>query len=179
MQPAAYSCILRPFCRSAEELHATAVPVEYQVETLFINFPVSTAKKGCRQGPGSGNLLKTQVKATISQQQGWHRNHIKITQWKPIYYVFTPCLFWDRIWIRPRIRGRLVEDFPNKSKSWRSYFKSYRGGDISALWIVTTIAALDGWCNKCTGLHRSCTFFFVICSNIQLYSCTTSTKFST
>jgi hypothetical protein len=45
--------ILRPFGRSAQELY---IPVEYQVEALFINFSVSTAKKGCRQGPGSGNF---------------------------------------------------------------------------------------------------------------------------
>ena len=30
--------------------------------------------------------------------------------------MFTPCLFWDRIWIRLRIRGRLVEEFFEKNK---------------------------------------------------------------
>ena len=55
------SLILRPFGRSAQEL-----PVEYQVEPLFINFSVSTAKKVYRQGPGSGNLGGSLVKATIS-----------------------------------------------------------------------------------------------------------------
>ena len=71
MQPAA---ILRPFGRSGQEL-----PVEYQVEALFINFSVSTAKKGCRQGPGSGNLGESLVKAAISQQQYRYQNHTKIT----------------------------------------------------------------------------------------------------
>ncbi len=66
--------ILRPFGRSAQEL-----PVEYQVETLFINFSVSTAKKGCRQGPGSGNLGESLVKATISRRQYQYQNHTKIT----------------------------------------------------------------------------------------------------
>jgi hypothetical protein len=41
--------ILRPFGRSGQEL-----PVEYQVEPLFINFSVFTAKKGCRQGQDLG-----------------------------------------------------------------------------------------------------------------------------
>ena len=43
--------ILRPFGRSGQEL-----PVEYQVEPHFINFSVSTVKKGYREGAGSGNL---------------------------------------------------------------------------------------------------------------------------
>jgi hypothetical protein len=49
--------------------------------------------------------------------------------------VLTPCLFWDRIWIRLRIWGRLVKEFCKKSKNGRSY----RGETISSLWIVTTI----------------------------------------
>ena len=40
--------ILRPFARSAQKLR-----VEYQVEPLFINFSLSTPKKGYRQKPGS------------------------------------------------------------------------------------------------------------------------------
>jgi hypothetical protein len=43
--------ILRPFGRSAQELS-----VEYQVQPLFINFSSSTAEKGYRKKPGSGNL---------------------------------------------------------------------------------------------------------------------------
>jgi hypothetical protein len=66
--------ILCPVGRSGEKL-----PVEYQVEPLFINFSVSTAKKGYRQGPGSGNLGESLVKATISQRQYWYQNHRKIT----------------------------------------------------------------------------------------------------
>jgi hypothetical protein len=56
--------ILRPFGRSVQELLA-----EYQVETIFINFSVSKAKKGGRLGPGSGNSWKSHFKATISQQK--------------------------------------------------------------------------------------------------------------
>ena len=55
--------ILRPFGRSGQEL-----PVEYQVEPHFINFSASTAKKGYRQGPGSGNLEESLLKAMISQR---------------------------------------------------------------------------------------------------------------
>ena len=66
--------ILRPFGRSSQEL-----PAEYQVEARFINFSESTAKKCCRQGPGSGNLWESLVKATISHQQYWHQKHTKIT----------------------------------------------------------------------------------------------------
>ena len=70
--------ILRPFGRSAQEL---PVLVEYQVETLFTNFSVSTAKKGCRQGLGSGNLRESPVKATISQRRYRYQSHstMKIT----------------------------------------------------------------------------------------------------
>jgi hypothetical protein len=39
---------------------------------------VSTAKKGYRQGPGSGNLEEFLVKATY-----WYQNRRKITQKKP------------------------------------------------------------------------------------------------
>jgi hypothetical protein len=53
--------------------------------------------------------------------------------------VFTPCVFWDQIWIRLRIWGRLVKELSKQSKNWRSYI----GGKISALWIVTTI---PGYC---------------------------------
>ena len=91
MQPAAYFAPI--FGRSAQELlnlvRVVVVPVEYhskgeyQVEALFINFSVSTArstsKKGCRQGPGSGNLRESRLKATISQQQYWYQNLMKIT----------------------------------------------------------------------------------------------------
>jgi hypothetical protein len=66
--------IVRPFGRSGQKLR-----VEYQVEPLFINFSVSTAKKGYRQKPGSGNLGESLVKATISQWQYWYQNHRKIT----------------------------------------------------------------------------------------------------
>ena len=66
--------ILRPFGRSGQEL-----PAEYQVEARFINYSVSTAKKGCRQGPGSGNLRASPSKATISQQQHQYQNHINLT----------------------------------------------------------------------------------------------------
>ena len=62
MQPAAYFARIRQIC-------SRATCIEYQVEALFINFSLSTAKNGCRQGPGSGNLGESLVKATISQQQ--------------------------------------------------------------------------------------------------------------
>ena len=54
---------------------------------------------------------------------------------KTTFDVFTPYLFWDQIWIRLRIRGRLVKEFFKKNKNWRSY----RGEKFSALWIVTAI----------------------------------------
>jgi hypothetical protein len=66
--------ILRPFGRSGQELS-----VEYQVEPLFINFSLSTAKKGYRKKPGSGNLEESLFKATISQPQYQYQNHTKIT----------------------------------------------------------------------------------------------------
>jgi hypothetical protein len=71
MQPAAY--FAPTFGRSGQE-----PPVEYQVEPLFINFSVSTAKKGCRQGPGSGNLGESLAKATITQRKYHYENHTKI-----------------------------------------------------------------------------------------------------
>ena len=66
--------LLRPLGRSGQELH-----VEYQIEARFINFSVSTAKKGYRPGPGSGNLGGSLVKAMISQRQYQYQNHTKIT----------------------------------------------------------------------------------------------------
>jgi hypothetical protein len=68
--------ILRLFGRSGPEL-----PVEYQVEPFFINFPMSTAKKGCRQGPASRNSTYTGIPSqrTISQRQYQNQNHRKIT----------------------------------------------------------------------------------------------------
>jgi hypothetical protein len=77
MQPAAY---FAPFGRSGQEL-----PVEYQVVPYFINFSVSTAKKGYRQGPGSWNLGESLIKATISQRQYQYQNHMKITQKKSTF----------------------------------------------------------------------------------------------
>jgi hypothetical protein len=59
-----------------------------------INFRCLQLKKGCRQGPGSGNLGGSLVKATISQRQYQYQNHKKNhTVKKPTFYVFTPCLF--------------------------------------------------------------------------------------
>jgi hypothetical protein len=78
-----------------------------QVEPLFINFSLSTAKKGYRKKPGSGNLEESLFKATISQRVPIPKssaNHIEKTNFLCVY----PCLFWDRIWIRLRIRGRLL-----------------------------------------------------------------------
>ena len=77
--------ILRPFGRSGREL-----PAEYQVEARFINFSVSTAKKGYRQGPGSGNLGESLSKATISQRQYWYQNHRKITYKKTNFLCVYP-----------------------------------------------------------------------------------------
>jgi hypothetical protein len=71
MQPATYFVPIRQIW---SELH-----VEYQVEPLFIIFSVSTAKKGYKQGPGSGNLGEFLVKASISLRQHHHQNHTKIT----------------------------------------------------------------------------------------------------
>jgi hypothetical protein len=67
MQPAPYFAPIRQIWSR---------PAEYQVETLSINFSVSTAKKGCGQRPGSGNLRESQVKATISQQQYRYKIHM-------------------------------------------------------------------------------------------------------
>jgi hypothetical protein len=48
MQPAAYFAPIWQICSRA------SCRVRYQVETLFMNFSVSTAKKGCRQGKDLG-----------------------------------------------------------------------------------------------------------------------------
>jgi hypothetical protein len=110
--------ILRPVGRSAQEL-----PSDYQVEPRFMNFSVTTAKKGYRQWPGSGNFEKFLVKASISYRQ-YHRTITKImgkSHRKTNFLCAYPCLFWDWIWIRLRIRGRLVKEFSKKSPNWRSY----------------------------------------------------------
>ena len=67
--------ILPPFGRSGQEL-----PVECQVEPFPTNFSLSTAKKGCTKGPGSGNLLRWSLaKAKISQRKYQHQNYTKVT----------------------------------------------------------------------------------------------------
>ena len=55
-----------------------------------MNFSVSIAKKGYRQGPGSGNLRESLVKATISQRQYWYQNHRKITYKKTNFLCVYP-----------------------------------------------------------------------------------------
>ena len=47
-------------------------------------------KKGYRQGPGSGNLGESLVKATISQRQYWYQNHRKITYKKTNFLCVYP-----------------------------------------------------------------------------------------
>jgi hypothetical protein len=84
MQPAA----LRPFGRSGQQLS-----VEYQVEPLFIDFLLSTAKKGYRKKPGSGNLEESLFEPTISQRQYQYQNNTKITSKKNDFLCVYPCLF--------------------------------------------------------------------------------------
>ena len=45
----------------SRNMSSRAVPVEYQVEPFFINFSMSSATKGCRQGPASGNSMYTGI----------------------------------------------------------------------------------------------------------------------
>ena len=47
--------------------------------------------------------------------------YTKIEYKKSIFFIVTPCLFWDRIWIRLRIWWRLVKEFFKKIKNWRIY----------------------------------------------------------
>jgi hypothetical protein len=101
--------ILRPFGRSGQEL-----PAGYQVEARFINFSVSTAKKAVDRGQDLG------IWGNPASKQRFHSNSTgtkiirKSLRKNPTFYVFAPCLFWDRIWIRLRIRGRLVTEFCKK-----------------------------------------------------------------
>ena len=62
---------------------------KYQVEALFINFSVSTAKKGYRQGPGSGNLgeslvICTDFTPTVPVPKSYE-NHMKKTDFLCVY----------------------------------------------------------------------------------------------
>ena len=47
--------------------------------------------------------------------------YTKIEYKKSIFFIVTPCLFWDRIWIRLRIWWKLVKEFFKKIKNWRIY----------------------------------------------------------
>ena len=49
-------------------------------------------KKGYRQGPGSGSLGESLVKATISQRQYRYQNHRKITYKKTNFLCVYPLL---------------------------------------------------------------------------------------
>jgi hypothetical protein len=78
MQPAAYFAPIRQIWS-----RATYTRSDYQVEALFIIFPVSTAKKSCRYGTRiweSSGIPTRVVKARISQQQYcyWYPNYMKI-----------------------------------------------------------------------------------------------------
>ena len=142
MQPAA---ALRPFGRSGQEL-----PVEYQVEPHFINFSVSTAKKGYRQGPGSGNLEEPLQRHMWSKQ----RFHSDSTSTKIIpksnrKKTFL-CVYL--LVLRPELNSsqdsrKVSQGIFQKNQNWRSY----RGGKIYTLWIVTTI--LSGYTTRYSTVH--------------------------
>ena len=82
------------YVRSADLLKSystcTAVHVEYQVETPFINFPMSTAKKKgsvcTHMGPGSGNF---QSKQEFQSNSTGTKIIRKLQSKKPMCYVFT------------------------------------------------------------------------------------------
>ena len=77
--------ILRTFGRSGQKL-----AVEYHGWTTSDQFFGVLIKKGYRQGPGSGNLGESLVKATISQRQYWYQNHRKITYKKNQLFICLP-----------------------------------------------------------------------------------------
>jgi hypothetical protein len=91
--------ILRPFGRSGQELS-----VEYQVEPLFINFRYLQLKKAIERSQdleiSKNPYSKLRFHSDSNSTKIIRKSHRK----KPTFYVFTPCPFWDRIWIRPRIR---------------------------------------------------------------------------
>ena len=76
---------LRSFGRSGQEL-----PVEYHGWITCHQFVGVLIKKGYRQGPGSGSLGESLVKATISQRQYWYQNHRKITYKKTNFLCVYP-----------------------------------------------------------------------------------------
>ena len=78
---------MRRFERSGQEL-----PVEYHGRITLHQFFRDLDKKGYRQGPGSGNLGESRVKATISQRQYWYQNHRKITYKKTNFLCVYPLL---------------------------------------------------------------------------------------
>ena len=76
------------------------------------------------------------VKATISPQQFWYQNHMKITLWKIHLLCVYPLLVLRSDPHSSKDSWEVCQGiFPNKSKNWRSY----KGGKIYAFCIVTTI----------------------------------------
>ena len=109
--------ILRPFGRSSQEL-----PVEYhyQVEPFSVKFSMSTAKKGCRQGPAyaivciRGSLVKERFHSDSTSTKIMGKSHRK----NPTFYVFTPWLILYFVGIQGvRYRNfsqRKIQKFKNK-----------------------------------------------------------------
>ena len=92
-------------------------------------------KKGYRQGPGSGNLEESLVKATISQRQYWYQNHRKITYKKTNFLCVYPL---------PVLRPDLDSSQDSRKVSQGIFQKipkltKLQRGKIYALWILTTI----------------------------------------
>jgi hypothetical protein len=133
MQPADYFGPIRQIWSIATCLGVSGRTTFHRFRCLHVQL-----KKAIDRGQDLG------ISGNPRSKQGFHSDSscIKIT-WKShrnktnflCVYTLQLNLFWDRIWIRLRIRGSLVKEFFIKSKTWRSY----RGVKSSALWIVTTI----------------------------------------
>ena len=127
--------ILRPFGRSGREL-----PVEY-LGIKSNNFPsifsMSTSKKGCRQGPASGNSTYTGIPSqrTIPERQYHHQNHRKITYEKSNFLCVYPLV----VFVFCRNRGRSEQEFFMTEIIKTQKLTQLQRGQKSSLWTVTTI----------------------------------------
>jgi hypothetical protein len=103
--------------------------------------------------PSQSNDFTATVPVTKS-----YENHIEKNQLLCVY----PLPVWDRIRIHLRIRGRLVKEFFKNIKTWRSY----RGENIYALWIVTTIVHV-----VCVQVPGSIRIYIYSCVHACVHGC--------
>ena len=144
MQPAAYFAPIRQIWSKAT--------CRVRSNHFSPIFSVSAAKKGYRQGPGSGNLGESLVKATISQRQYQYQNHWKITQKKTNFLCIYPLL----------VLGPDLDPSQDSRKVSQGIFQKIP--KLTKLQMGKDLCLLDSnnyrYSTACTSIRKPCSFSF-------------------